>query len=127
MYVFLFVFEEIVDPFEFHEPADKIQIRFAVLDTVVPLSVGAIETVIKIGEAMVAKQLLDDIGNRHLLKDSAISGQAEKPEPWPKRGPIQGMSSLLSHESEFSTIGMEVPLFAVGKIQPNGEGLTEDV
>ena len=69
-----FVFEVIVDALLLHEPADEVEIRFAVLDTVEPFSIGAAERFFEVRKTVVPEHLLDDVGNRHLLKDPAVGG-----------------------------------------------------
>jgi hypothetical protein len=71
--------EEVPDPFFLEEPAHEVEIRFAVLDTVVP----ALERPLDLqGEldAVLAEDLLDDVGDGHVLEHAALGLPREEPE-----------------------------------------------
>ena len=74
-----FVLEVVVNPLLFHEPADEVEIRLAVLHAVSPGPVGSIEGFFEIREAVIAEDLLDDVGDFLLLKDPAIGGPRQEP------------------------------------------------
>ena len=57
--------EVIVDPFLFHQPADKIEVRFPRLHAIFPLAVGAAELVFEVAESDIAKHGLNDVRHRH--------------------------------------------------------------
>src|SRR5215471_19023505 len=82
------VFGEEVNPFLFHETADEIEIRLAILHDELPARVRPREGEFEIGEAVAPEDLFEDVGHRLVLKDAAIGGAAEKPEPGAKRDSV---------------------------------------
>src|SRR3546814_7095404 len=86
----LFVAEEVVDPFLFHQAADEIEAGFAILHAVFPLAIGAAEGVFEVGEPQVAKHLFDDLRDGQVLKNTAIGGAGQQPQPGPKGRMVTG-------------------------------------
>jgi hypothetical protein len=84
----LFVFEEIQQAVLFHQSRHKIEIRFPILDAVVARFEAALQLQLIIGESQVFKDLLDDVRDGFLLKDSTVRGPREEPGPGHHGGPI---------------------------------------
>ena len=76
--------EEIIDPFFFHQTADKIEIAFAKLHTVVALLAGVAGLVGHIRKAGFREYLLDDLDRGHALKHPVVRPDGQKPRPWPQ-------------------------------------------
>ena len=61
-----------VDALVLKQASDKVVVALAVLHAVGPLAVSAKQLELEIGNAMVLKHFLDDVGNRQFLKNSAV-------------------------------------------------------
>ena len=64
------------------------KIRFPVLHTVVPRLKATLKRVLKSLNPRSLKILSDDVGHGHILKDAAVGGAREKPEPGDDLGPV---------------------------------------
>ena len=70
-----------MDALFFHQPADKIEIGFPVLHTIVALPVGTRQAVLDIAKAQLLEDPLDDIRSFLVLENPAIGSAGQKPEP----------------------------------------------
>ena len=73
--------EIVKNPFLLQQPGNEIEVRFAVLDAVFHGLVRTLGVVPEIAEAPVPKDLLYDVGNALILKDTAIGKEMQKPDP----------------------------------------------
>jgi hypothetical protein len=83
------VAEEIEDAFILHEPGDEVECRLAILYAEIALGVGALEFERIVGEAEIVEDRGDDFGGRFLLKNLAIGGARQKPQPGHERGAVR--------------------------------------
>src|SRR6267154_429615 len=77
----LIVLKEIENAIFLHQASDKIVGSLAVLDDVFALGVTALSAVLKILEAVVLEDFFDDFGNSLILKNLAIGGTRQEPQP----------------------------------------------
>src|SRR5215475_5766170 len=77
----LLVFEEIVNALLFHQPRDKVEIAFPILHAIVAGSEIPIQPQLVILELQIGKNLPDNVGDSLVLKDPAVRGAGQKPEP----------------------------------------------
>src|SRR5215475_2551424 len=87
------VLEEVKDSLFLHQPRDEIEISLAVLYAIFARLEGAIEAAGEIGETVIFENLRDDVGHGHVLKNAAIAGAGQRPEPGDERGVIRGENS----------------------------------
>ena len=73
--------EEVEDTFAFHKAGEKVEGCFAVLHTIVASHVGSGQGVLVVGQAQVAKDLGNNVGDGLVLKDALIGIHAQKSEP----------------------------------------------
>ena len=79
------VAEEVVQPELFHQAADEIERRLAILNAVLKNGIAGagLTAVLEIGEPGIAKDLCDDLERRLLLEDPAVGVPAQQPDPRP--------------------------------------------
>ena len=77
------VFQVVVDALLFHQAADEVEVCLPVLDAILALGVLAGQVVLEHRDGVVGEHFLDDVGDRLLLKDAAVRGAREEPEPRP--------------------------------------------
>src|SRR5262245_7231496 len=87
------VLEEVKDSLFFHQPRDEIEIGLAVLYAIFARLEGAVKAVGEIGEAVLLENFRDDVGHGEVLKNAAIAGAGQSPEPGDERGVIRGENS----------------------------------
>src|SRR5215470_20023873 len=64
----LFMLEEIIDSFFLHQPGNEVEVGLAVLDTVVPRMIGAVEPQFEVRESELAENFLEDVRRREMLE-----------------------------------------------------------
>ena len=133
------VLEKEIDPFLLHQPADKIEIRFAVLHAMIHLAVTACERGRVIVETVILEHFLQDAGNGHFVgrfghgtvKDSAIGGARQKPKPGhdSRLIAVETVGPGTLHEG--AKVTAEVSLFRltgdIGHIPADGRGFSDEL
>ncbi len=117
------VFEIIVDAFLFHQAADEIEIRLAILDAVFSFGVGARKPLdVVIAETPGFEDILDDLGNGHVLENIAFGGARKKPEPGDNGGAVGGrcVFALVGQLDQAADFPIEIPGLLVGNFEPDG-------
>src|SRR6266446_6926029 len=120
------VFEEIVDALFFHEARYEIEIRFPILDAVVPLHEIAVQAWREIREAQVLEDRLDDVGRLLVLKDPAVRRPSEEPQPWNHLGPIGSEPAIVCALGEAADVSAPVAVRAVGEHRGQRDCLADD-
>ena len=112
------VLEEIIDAFVFHQAADEVEIRLAVLHAVVPGGVRAAQRIPEIREALVAEDLFDDVGHRLALEDAAVRRARQEPQPGHEGRAVAAASAVGRGLHEAADVAVEVARrFAVEQVQ----------
>src|SRR5580658_1585073 len=111
-----FVLEIIINALMLHEPADEVERRLAILDAILPRLIASGERVLDgiAAEAVIAEDLLDDVGRGHLLEDAAIRRPRQHPEPRPQHRAIAMKLPEAPGISEVGADAVEVPVAAGG-------------
>src|SRR5207237_857244 len=73
--------EIIVNALLFHQTADEVEIRLAILDAIFPGFVAGRKLELIIAETEGGEDILDDRWHGHILENVAIGGARQKPEP----------------------------------------------
>src|SRR6266436_2808786 len=123
----LIVLKEIEDAVLFHQTRHKIKSGLAVLDDVFALGVTALGAILKILEAVVLKDFLDDFGNGFLLENLAISGAREEPKPRNNLCPVMGKAVVASNAGEAAYKTIPVPHVIVCMVDLQGHLLADNV
>ena len=123
----IFMGKVVIDPFLFHQPADKIEIRLPILHAVFPFPITAAQHILEIGEALLAEKLFDDVGNFLVLKNAAIGSARQKPQPGAERRPISAVTQATG--ADITKPGHEAVEVAgaalVGHLQPDRHVLAQ--
>src|SRR5215831_19282922 len=124
----LFVLEEVEDPILFHQPRDKVKIRFTVLHTVVPRLESSLKPVLEISKPEVLENLADDIGHGHILKDAAVCRTRQKPQPGDYLGPIVCKPRIAATQGKTAHEAVDVsfPSAAVVDVDPDCDPLAHN-
>ena len=120
--------EEEVDPFLLHQPAQEIIVGFAVLHAELSLLVGMRGLVGQIrGEAVLAQHLLYDLDHRLVLKDPAVLGAGQKPQPGADLGAVMRLPVMDAQKARFDAGAVDRPFRAVLLGHIDRQGLADDV
>ena len=77
--------EVVINTFFFHQTANKVEIRFGVLDTINPAFVASGGLFFNVGpKAVIFQNLLNNIHNGFVLKNSVFLPPCQKPKPRPR-------------------------------------------
>ena len=123
----LLVLEEVQDSILFHEPGDEVEIRFAILDAIVPRLETPLEHELEIAEPEVSEDLRNDVGDGHPLEDAAIRGARQEPEPGHHFGPIIGEALITAALGEAADEAVDIAIAAVGQSDRQRHLLADDV
>ena len=120
--------EEVADALLLHEAADEIEVRLAVLDAVFPGLVGLGQAQIVIGEAVLAKGILDDVRDGLLLEDATIARPCEQPQPGHQFGLVAGIAIPDWQLAKPADDAMKIPVAtdAIALGQTNAARLTDE-
>src|SRR5271165_7490696 len=119
--------KEIKNSILFHQARHKVKIGLPVLDTILPRIVGTGQETLEVTEAGIAEYLLDDVGNLHVLENSAVRIAREKPEPGHDFHLIMGEANVGTALGEAADEPIEVALALIGEGDADGDVLTDDV
>src|SRR6266581_5989765 len=123
----LVVLKEIEDAVLFHQARDKVEGSLAILDDVFALGVGALGTVLEVLEAVVLKNLLDDLGDRFLLENLAIGGAREEPKPGHDFGAVVTEAIVTANASKAAYKAIPVPLVIARMLDRDCHLLANDI
>src|SRR5713101_276717 len=123
----LIVLEEIEDAVLFHQARDKVEGGLAILDNVFALGIAALGAVLKILKAVVLKNFFHDFGNSLLLKNLAIGGTGEEPEPGDNFGVVITEAIVTAHASEAADKAIPIPLVITGMVDLESHLLADNV
>src|ERR1035437_5768794 len=117
--------EEIEDAFFLHQARDEIEIRFAILNAVLPLGIGIVQLP---GDIEALQDLLQDIGHLQVLKDAQISLARQHPDLGRDGGAVAGEAEGSGQLCEGGHNAVDVSGFAARRPDyPEGDRLTQDV
>ena len=119
--------EEVVDALQLEQTIDEVEIGLPILHAIGPLPVAAGETILEVREAQLAEDLLDDVGDFLVLKDSAVRGPREEPEPRDQGRAVKRIGSVEAKVGEAAHVPVEEPLAAVGQQKRHGGRGAEQV
>src|SRR6266567_7364891 len=123
----LVVLKEIEDAVLFHQARDKVEGSLAILDDVFALGVGALGTVLEVLEAVVLKNLLDDLGDSFLLENLAIGGAREEPEPRNNFCLIVAKAVIPTGATKTAYEAIPMTLIIAGMLDLEGYLLADDI
>ena len=109
------VLEEIADALLFHQPAEEIEFRLAILYAVLARLVALLqdEAVIVPAKTGILQDLLDDLPDIHLLEDAAVMPVRQVPQPGHQRGVVGREANALVALLEATHQGMQVAWLVV--------------
>src|SRR5262245_918913 len=118
----------IVNALLFHQPAEKVEVRLVVLDTILARVERPAQRLGDIGDAVLIQNQLDDVRHGLLLKYLAVAGAGEEPQPRPNDGLVakilvNGFRDL----AELDYVAVEVPLAIVGERHRNRNVLPDEL
>src|ERR1035437_1546939 len=117
--------EEIEDAFFLHQARDEIEIRFAILNAVLPLGIGIVQLP---GDIEALQDLLQDIGHLQVLKDAQISLARQHPDLGRDGGAVAGEAEGSGQLCEGGHNAVDVSGFAARRPDyPEGDRLAQDV
>ena len=113
--------EVVIDPLLLHQPADEVEIAFAVLHAVVAFFIAVAEPFLEIGKPVVAEHLLDDLHRGHVLEDAAVPGAGQQPGPGPDLGHVLAIAVAKAKVLDRDAQPLELPLLLrlVDQVQPH--------
>ena len=123
----LFMAEEVVDAFLFHQAADELEAGLAVLHAVFPLAVRPAQGVFEVGKTQVAKHLLDDLRNAQVLENPAVRSAAQQPQPRAQRHLVTGELALVDALAATGDDTVKMPLATVRQLQGYAHRLAEQL
>ena len=85
----LLVLEVIEDPFLLHQAGDEVEIGLPILDAVLPRRMRSAQLEFEVVESQIPEYLLDHVRDRLVLKNAAIGGPGEEPEPRDDLSPVK--------------------------------------
>src|SRR5271157_914942 len=121
----LFMFKEVANAVLLHKAGDKIEIRFAILHTVLAHFKIALQGISEITEAVVFKNLGNDVGNGHILEDAAVGHASEKPQPGDNNGLIVGKVLVSASNAESTDVSTDVTVTSISQMNLDGDALTD--
>src|SRR5262249_19971018 len=77
----ILMFEVIADAFFFHQPGNEIEVCLAILHAIIARREISIQPKFEILKLQVRENLLDDVGDGLVLKNPAIGGARQEPQP----------------------------------------------
>ena len=119
------VLKEVVDAFLFHQAADEIEVRLAVLDAIFFLLVAAGEFDFVIAESVSLEHFLDDVRHTFLLENPAVRSAREEPQPGHDRGPVLGVTAHVGGLHQATDKAIEKALVFLADVEPD-RGLVAD-
>src|SRR3984957_5462502 len=121
------VLEKVVNAFLFHQSADEIEIRLAILDTIFARGVGAGQAELVIVEAVPFENRLDNGRGGHGLKYAAIGRAREKPEPRHNDGAVTGITALVAHLRQAADKPVEITVITLADAQTHRNIVADDL
>jgi len=119
--------KEIEDAVLLHQARDKIESGLAILDNIFALGVAALGEVLKVLEAVILKHFLDDLGDGLLLKNLAIGGACEEPEPRDDFCLIVAKAVIPTGATETAYEAIPMTLIIAGMLDLEGYLLADDI
>src|SRR5262249_39094572 len=117
--------EEVGDALLLEEARNEVVVGLPVLNAVLARIVGARELEAEVREAVLAEELLQDVGHRFLLEDAAVGGAGEEPEPGDD---VRAVVRVIAHRPglrEAADEAVEKP-GAASRIDGDGDVLPDD-
>jgi hypothetical protein len=121
------VAEIVADAFLLHQPADEVEVGFAVLHAVGPLAIGAGQLQLEVGESVIREHRLDDVGDGQLLEDAAVGGAGQEPQPRTNGRDILPIPAVHAALSEPRHVAVEVSGVVLGQPELDRDVLPENV
>src|SRR5208337_3102530 len=119
--------EVVINSLLLHQSADEVEITLPVLHAIFPGLIIPAERLFVVGKALVFEHLLYYIGDLFLLKNAAVCGEAQEPQPWMHGRMIGKKVSDCPGLTKAAHMPAKVPLFALAQVQPDGDLLAEEV
>src|SRR6516164_7859879 len=92
--------EKIENAMLLHQTGNKVKIRLAVLNTILPSRKTTLAAILEIIKATIGENLLNNIGNSFVLENPAISPARQEPKPWYNLSMIIGQTRIASRLGE---------------------------
>src|SRR5581483_10049740 len=92
----------------FHQPRNKIEIGFPILNAVVPLDERAPQPKGEVLKPEIHKNLFDDIRRRLVLKNAAIGRARKEPQPRHHLRMVRSERAILAALSKAADISAEI-------------------
>ena len=114
-----FMFVVVINPFLFHQAADKIKVSLAVLHAIIPFPVSGPGVVFKRPIIEVFEHFLNNFRDGFVLKNPAIGGARQKPQPRMNGRKVPGITALIDGLRNAADIAVKVTLFVASQIEPD--------
>jgi hypothetical protein len=121
------VLKKIEDAALLHQERDKIESSLAILDDVLALGVGGLSAVLKVLEAVILEDFLDDFGDCFLLKNLTIGGTSEKPGPGNDFGMVVAKTIIAGGGGKTADETVPVTLFIGRELNGKSHLLADNV
>jgi hypothetical protein len=122
----ILVLEKVKDAFVLHEPRDEIKDAFLILHAVFPCGISGLEFIFIIGVSQVFENGLDDVRDRLILKNAAVPGHREEPEPGVEVGIIGGKPRMATRLDKAPNDTVKIACSATGKDENDGSAVAHD-
>src|SRR3974390_3107912 len=123
----ILVFEKVKDAVLLHEPRDKIEIGFAILDAVFAGVISGGKRQFVVVEAPTLEDFFNDLGDGLILKDAAVGDASEEPKPGYDLHLIVGEALVGAALRKAADEAVEVARGVVCLGDSNRDLLTDDV
>src|SRR5665213_722615 len=119
------VLEVIVDPLLLQEAADVVEVRLPVLNRELPGLVGSRKRLLEVVEATLSKDLLGDVGDRHVLEDSAIGFLRQHPKPGAQGRDVADVRTVGARQGDPAHKPAKLPFRAGFGVEADDHGLAQ--
>src|ERR1017187_6925151 len=123
----LVVLEKVKNAVLFHQAGDEVEIGFAILNAILAGRVAALQRIFEVFEPQSLEDLGDDIGHRHLLKNAAIRGARQEPEPGNQFGAVMCKTIVTAALRETAQVAVEISQAAVAQVERDAGRLAYNV
>ena len=119
--------EVVADALLLHQAADEVEVGLPVLHAVGPLAVRRGQLDLEVREPVIRKHRLDDVRNLHVLKDPAVGGAGQEPEPRADGRDVAVVAAVRPACREARHVAVEISRLVVGQAKGDVDVLAEDV
>src|SRR6266851_4016772 len=119
--------KEIEDAVLLHQARDKIESGLAILDNIFALGVATLGEVLKILEAVILEDFLNDFGDGFLLENLAIGGAGKEPEPGNNLSVVVAETVVATNTGKAAYKAIPMTLVIHGMVNGDGHLLADNV